>query len=85
MPPLLVDLDSELYTDEPIYDPDIHLALSEPDFVVLLDGFQHVSKAPQLSKPIAATGESQIAYTGPFRVLSDRDNDYSYTFSLICR
>ncbi|CAF3743412.1 unnamed protein product [Rotaria sordida] len=71
MPPLLVDPDSELYTDEPIYDPDIHLALSEPDFVILLEGFQHVPKAPQLSKPVSATGESQIAYTGPFRVLSD--------------
>ncbi|CAF1367318.1 unnamed protein product [Rotaria sordida] len=71
MPPLLVDPDSELYTDEPIYDPDIHLALSEPDFVVLLEGFQHVPKAPQMSKPVSATGESQIAYTGPFQVLSD--------------
>ena len=71
MPPLLVDPDSELYTDELIYSPDIHLSLTEPDFVVLLDGFQHVPKAPQLAKPVAATGESQIAYTGPFRLLSD--------------
>jgi hypothetical protein len=71
MPPLLVDPDSELYTDEPIFDPNIHLAMTEPDFVVLLDGFQHVLKAPQLAKPVAANGESQIAYSGPFQLLSD--------------
>jgi hypothetical protein len=71
LPPLLVDSASELYIDEPVFDPDIHLSLTEPDFVVLLDGFQHVPKAPQLSKPVAANGESQIAYSGPFRLLSD--------------
>ena len=71
MPPLLVDADSELYTDEPIFDPDIHLAPTEPDFVVLLDGFRRVPKAPQLAKPVAANGESQIAYSGPFQLLSD--------------
>jgi hypothetical protein len=71
LPPLLVDPESELYADEPIYDPDIHLAMTEPDFVVLLDGFQRVPKAPQLVKPTAANGESQIAYTGPFQLLSD--------------
>ena len=71
MPPLLVDRDSELYTDEPIYNSDIHLALTEPDFVDLLDGFHHVPKAPQLARPIVANGESQIVYTGPFRLLSD--------------
>jgi hypothetical protein len=71
MPPLLSDYDSQIYTNEPIYDPDIHLALTEPDFVVLLDGFKHVPKAPQLAKPVADNGESQIAYTGPFRLLSD--------------
>ncbi len=71
MPSLLVDPDCEIYADEPVFDPDIHLALTEPDFVVLLDGFQHVPKAPQLAKPVSANGESQIAYTGPFRLLSD--------------
>jgi len=71
IPPLLVDFDSEIYVDEPVYDPDIHLALTEPDFVVLLDGFQRVPKAPQLAKPKSINGESQIAYTGPFQLLSD--------------
>ena len=71
IPPLLVDSESQLYDDEPVFDPDIHLALTEPEFVVLLDGFQHVPKAPQLAKPVEDNGQSQIAYSGPFRLLSD--------------
>ncbi|UJR11803.1 hypothetical protein I4U23_015983 [Adineta vaga] len=71
MPPLLIDSECELYVDEPVYNPDIYLSLTEPDFAVLLDGFQRVPKAPQLSKSVAANGESQIAYSGPFRLLSD--------------
>ena len=71
LPPLLADHDSELYPDEPAYDPDLHLALTKPEFVVLLDGFQRVPEAPHLVQPIAVNGESQIAYTGPFRLLSD--------------
>ena len=71
MPPLLADRDSELYADEPIFDPNIHLTMTEPDFVVLLDGFQRVAKAPPLIKPVATNGESQVAYTGPFQLLSD--------------
>jgi hypothetical protein len=71
LPPLLADFDSEPYADEPVYDSDLHLALSKPDYVVLLDGFQTVPEAPQLAQPVAANGESQIAYTGPFRLLSD--------------
>ncbi|CAF1237237.1 unnamed protein product [Adineta ricciae] len=69
--PLLFDSESEFYVDEPIYDPDIHLQLTEPEFVVLLDSFKHVPKAPQLNKSASPTGQSQLAYTGPFRVLSD--------------
>ncbi|CAF3991523.1 unnamed protein product [Rotaria sp. Silwood2] len=71
IPPLLTDPEMELYTDEPTFDPDIHLAMTEPDFVVLLDGFQHVPKAPQLSQAVASNGDSQLAYSGPFRLLSD--------------
>lgn len=71
VPVLLKDPDMEIYTDEPVFDPDIHLSMTEPDFVVLLDGFQHVAKAPRLSQPVAANGDSQLAYTGPFRILSD--------------
>ena len=71
MPPLLADPENELYTDEPTFDPDIHLAMTEPDFIVLLDGFQRVPKATQLPKPVPANGESQLAYTGPFRLLSE--------------
>ena len=71
MPPILVDSYCEFYQDEPVFDPDIHLALTEPEFVVLLDGFQRVPKAPRLEKSTSATGASQIAYSGPFRVLSD--------------
>lgn len=71
MPPLLIDPNCEIYADEPTFDPDIHLTLTEPFFIVLLDGFQHVPRAPQLAKPVSSTGESQIAYTGPFQLLSD--------------
>lgn len=71
LPPLLIDQDYALYADEPVFDPKIHLDLTEPDFVVLLDGFQHVPKAPQLTQAIASGGESQLAYTGPFRILSN--------------
>ncbi|UJR19034.1 hypothetical protein I4U23_022165 [Adineta vaga] len=75
IPPLLVDSDYEFYVDEPVFNPEIHLKLTEPDFVVLLDGFQHVSKAPQLSRPLSENRESQLAYTGPFQVLSDEGYD----------
>ncbi|CAF3604723.1 unnamed protein product [Rotaria socialis] len=71
IPPLLNDPEIELYTDEPVFDPDIHLSMTEPDFIVLRDGFQHVPKAPQLCQPVATNGDSQLAYTGPFRLLSD--------------
>lgn len=71
LPPRLTHPDFEFASDEPIYDPDIHLALTEPDFVVLLDGFRHVVQAPKLDKTVAPNGDSQLAYTGPFRVLSD--------------
>jgi hypothetical protein len=71
MPPLLGHPEFELDPDEPVYDPDIHLSLMEPEFVVLLDKFERVSKAPKLERPAAANGDGQLAYTGPFRVLSD--------------
>lgn len=71
MPPLLSHPKFEIYTDEPVYDPDAHLSLTEPEFVVLLDNFRHVPKAPKLNRPIASNGDSQLAYTGPFRLLSD--------------
>lgn len=71
VPTLLVDSSGEIYSDEPVFDPDIHLELTEPDFVILLDGFQRVPKAPQLAKTVAENGQSQIAYSGPFRLLSD--------------
>jgi hypothetical protein len=71
MPPVLVHPKFEMYSDEPVYDPDIHLQLTEPDFVVLLDGFQRVPKAPRLDRPTAPNGDSQLAYTGPFQVLSN--------------
>ncbi|CAF3608557.1 unnamed protein product [Rotaria sp. Silwood1] len=58
MPPLLTDPEMELYSDEPIFDPDIHLAMTEPDFVVLLDGFQHVAQSPQLPQPVTTDGDS---------------------------
>ena len=45
MPPLLVDPECEIYADEPVFNPDIHLALTEPDFVVLLDGFSTRTKS----------------------------------------
>ncbi|CAF1172563.1 unnamed protein product [Rotaria sordida] len=73
MPPLLIDPEIEFYIDEPTFDPDIHLTMTEPDFVVLLDGLQHVPKAPQLPQPVASNGDSQVAYSGPFRLLSDED------------
>ncbi len=57
--------------NEPVYDPDIHLSLTEPDFVVLLDKFERVPKAPKLDRPLASNGDGQLAYTSPFRVLSD--------------
>jgi hypothetical protein len=71
LPPSLTYPEFEFASDEPTYDPDIHLSLTEPDFVVLLDGFRHVPKAPKLDRPVAANGDSQLAYTGPFRLLSD--------------
>ena len=71
LPPRLSSPDFEFASDEPCYDPDIHLSLTEPDFVVLLNGFQRVSKAPELNQPVASNGGSQLAYTGPFRLLSD--------------
>ncbi|CAF3456454.1 unnamed protein product, partial [Rotaria sp. Silwood2] len=69
--PRLIYPEFELAPDEPTYDPDIHLSLTEPDFAVLLDGFRRVSRAPKLDQPIAPNGDSQLAYTGPFRLLSD--------------
>ena len=71
LPPSLTHPKFEFASDEPVYDPDIHLSLTEPDFVVLLDGFRHVPKAPQLDQAISANGDSQLAYTGPFRLLSE--------------
>ncbi|CAF4810245.1 unnamed protein product [Rotaria sp. Silwood1] len=71
LPPRLKHSEYEFAPDEPTYDPDIHLSLTEPDFVVLLDGFRRVSKAPKLNQPVAPNGDSQVAYTGPFRLLSD--------------
>lgn len=70
-PTILSDFDLKIYDDEPTFDPEIHLELTEPEFVILLDGFKRVDKAPQLVKPSSPTGESQFAYTGPFKVLSD--------------
>ena len=69
--PVLAHPNFEIASDEPPYDPDIHLAPTEPEFVVLLDGYRSVPKAPKLDRPIASNGESQLAYTGPFRLLSD--------------
>ena len=71
MSPLLSHPKFEMYTDEPVYDPDVHLSLTEPEFVVLLDNFRHVPEAPKLDRPTASNGDSQLAYTGPFRLLSD--------------
>ena len=71
LPPTLTYPEFEFALDEPVYDPKIHLSLTEPDFVVLLDGFLHVPKAPKLDQPAATNGDSQLAYTGPFRLLSD--------------
>jgi hypothetical protein len=71
LPPRLIHPEFEFASDEPAYDPNIHLSLTEPDFVVLLDGFRHVPKAPKLDRPVASNGNSQLAYTGPFQLLSD--------------
>lgn len=71
LPPRLAHPEFEFASDEPTYDPDIHLSLTEPDFVVLLDSYRRVSKAPKLDQPVASNGGSQLAYTGPFRLLSD--------------
>jgi hypothetical protein len=71
LPPRLTYPEFEFASNEPTYNPDIHLSLTEPDFVVLLNGFQYVSKAPKLDQPVASNGDSQLAYTGPFRLLSD--------------
>ena len=47
MSPLLSHPNFEIYSNEPIYDPDVHLSLTEPEFVVLLDNFRRVPKAPK--------------------------------------
>ncbi|CAF4093764.1 unnamed protein product [Adineta steineri] len=71
MPPLLPHPTFTLYQDEPVYDPDIHLSLTEPDYVVLLDKFQHVSKTPKIDRSVTSNVDGQLAYTSPFQVLSD--------------
>ncbi|CAF0845021.1 unnamed protein product [Adineta steineri] len=71
MAPLLPHPEFKLDPNEPIYDPDIHLSLTEPDFLVLLDKFQRVSKAPKIDRSLTSDGDGQLAYTSPFRVLSD--------------
>ncbi len=48
LPPLLNHTDFSLCDVEPVYDSSHHLDLTEPDFVVLLDDFQQVERAPQL-------------------------------------
>ena len=72
LPPRLTYPKFEFAPDEPVDDPDIHLSLTEPDFIVLLDGwFRYVAKAPKLDRPPASNGDSQLGYTAPFRLLSD--------------
>jgi len=71
LPPLLNHRDFSLCDDEPFYDSSHHLDLTEPDFVVSLDDFQQVERAPQLEQ--SRKGPSQLAYTGPFRLLSVED------------
>ena len=51
--PVLAHPNFEIASDEPSYDPDIHLAPTEPEFVVLLDGYRSVPKAPKLDRPIS--------------------------------
>ncbi|CAF1447565.1 unnamed protein product [Didymodactylos carnosus] len=60
-----------LVDDEPKYDPSIHLNIVEPEFVVLLNNnFQRVKHAPAIDFE-QGVYKSQVAYTAPFRILSD--------------
>ncbi len=48
LPPVLNHPDFSLCDDEPVYGSSHHLDLTEPDFVVSLDDFHQVERAPQL-------------------------------------
>ncbi|CAF4538309.1 unnamed protein product, partial [Didymodactylos carnosus] len=76
------DLQYEAFSmveNEPLYDPQIHLKFTEPDFVVLLNNnFQQV-------KYISTDRNDKypLAYTAPFRILSDEG--YSVLKAIIKR
>jgi len=71
------------WEDEPMYDASIHLNIVEPEFVVLLNNnFQRVKQAPSIDFNVGIY-KSQLAYTAPFRLLSDEG--YKVLTSIIKR
>ncbi|CAF1015025.1 unnamed protein product [Didymodactylos carnosus] len=69
-----IDLKNDKYPyweDEPKYNASLHLNIVEPEFVVLLNNnFQHVKQTPTINFE-QGIYKSQLAYTAPFRLLSD--------------
>jgi len=53
--------------DEPKFDPNIHLELSKPDYIVTFPHMEKRDKAP----PVSSNKPSQFAWSGPFQLLSD--------------
>ena len=56
-----------LHPCEPKFDPEVHLDLSMPDYVVTFPHMEKVKHAP----PVTSNKGSTFAYSGPFQLLSD--------------
>ena len=56
-----------VHPSEPKFDPDVHLNLSMPDYVVTFPHMEKVKHAP----PVTSNKGSDFSYSGPFQLLSE--------------
>ena len=55
-------------SSEPKFDPDVHLNLSRPEYVVTFPNMEKVKQAPS----VTVSKGSSFAYSGPFQLLSEQ-------------